>query len=445
MDQYLEKISKAEDFIKTDIWRIRLHNLPFARSFLIKQLRILILAVRGFDEDKCSLRASALTFNTLLAIVPVAAMAFGIAKGFGFEKVLEQQLIETFAGQQEVVTRVIDFARSLLENTRGGVIAGIGLILLFWSVVNVLGHIESSFNEIWEIQESRSFGRKFSDYLAIMLISTILLIMSSSVMVFITTQVKLITEKVALLGYFSPLISFVLKFLPYGLIWILFTIIYIIMPNTRVSFKSGLIAGIIAGTIYQLLQWAYIALQIGVARYNAIYGSFAALPLFLIWLHWSWLIVLFGAEISFANQNVSTYEFEPDSKKASPAFRKLLALQITHFLVKNFIKGDKPQTDEQISQKLEIPIRLVHQILYDLVESRVLVNTASDAFVESAYQPGIDPSRLTVKFVLDAMDEKGIDDIPVARNKELNSLTEALKAFSDAIESSPANKLLRDI
>jgi len=445
MDQYIEKLSKAGNFIKTDIWRIRISSLPFGRSFLIKQLRILILSIRGFDEDKCILRASALTFYTLLSIVPVAAMAFGIAKGFGFEKVLEKQLFEAFVGQQEVVTQVIEFARSLLENTKGGMIAFIGLVLLFWSVIKVLGHIEGSFNEIWEIKTPRSFGRKFSDYLSIMMISPVLVILSSSVTVFITTQIKLITEKIALLGFFSPLIFFALKFLPYCIIWILFTVIYIIMPNTRVSFKSGLISGIIAGTIYQLLQWAYIALQIGVARYNAIYGSFAALPLFLMWLHWSWLIVLFGAEISFANQNVDTYEFEPDSKKASPAFKKLLTLQISHFLVKNFIRGEKAQTDEQISHKLEIPIRLVHKILYDLLNSGILVNTATDAFKQSSYQPGIDPGRLTIKYVLDAIEKKGINSIPVAQTEEFKVLSDTLRAFDETIESLPENKLLKEI
>lgn len=445
MDQYIEKLSKAENFIKTDIWRIRISSLPFGRSFLLKQLRVLILSVRGFDEDKCILRASALTFYTLLSIVPVAAMAFGIAKGFGFEKVLEKQLFDAFAGQQEVVTQVIEFARSLLENTKGGMIAGIGLALLFWSVIKVLGHIEASFNEIWEIKTSRSFGRKFSDYLSIMMISPVLVIMSSSVTVFISTQIKLITEQIALLGFFSPLIFFLLKFLPYCIIWILFTMIYIIMPNTRVSFKSGLISGVIAGTIYQIVQGLYILSQIGVARYNAIYGSFAALPLFLIWLQLSWFIVLFGAEISFANQNVDTYEFEPDSKKASPAFKKLLTLQITHFLVKGFINGDKPQTDEQISRKLEIPIRLVHEILFDLLNSGILVNTATDTFKQSAYQPGIDPGRLTIKYVVDAIEKRGVNSIPVAQTEEFKVLADTLKAFDKTIESLPENKLLREI
>ncbi|HOO90878.1 MAG TPA: YihY/virulence factor BrkB family protein [Syntrophales bacterium] len=352
MQKTIRAVARFIEFIKGDIWRIRLKDLPRKRSFLIKQLRIFLLSLRGFDEDKCQLRASALTFYSLISIVPVAAMAFGIAKGFGFEKRLERQLLEQFQGQEEVITRVIDFAHSLLTNTKGGVIAGVGVILLFWAVIKVLGNIEASFNDIWGIREARSLGRKFSDYLSVMLLCPILLILSSSAAVFITTQVTLIVEKISLLGIFSPLISFLLKLLPYGIVWVLFSFLYIFMPNTKVNFRSGILAGIIAGTIYQIVQFGYIAFQVGAAKYNAIYGSFAALPLFLIWLQLSWLIVLFGAEFSFAHQNVDTYEFEPDSLKISGSFKRLLSLQIAHLLVSNFAEGEKPLTATQISHRL---------------------------------------------------------------------------------------------
>jgi len=221
-------IARFLAFIRVDIWRMRLADLPFGKSFLIRQLRIIILALRGYDEDRCLLRASSLTFYTLLSIVPIAAMFFGIAKGFGFEKRLEKELFEKFAGQEEILGQVISFSNSLLEQTKGGIIAGIGLLVLFWSVLKVLGHIEMALNDIWEIKEPRSWGRKFSDYLSIMLISPILVLMSGSVTVFITTQVEHITQRVALLGVFSPLISFLLKLVPYVLIWVLFTLPFFI-------------------------------------------------------------------------------------------------------------------------------------------------------------------------------------------------------------------------
>ena len=438
-------ISKIINFIKTDIWRMSLKNLPGTQSFFIKQIRIVLLVIRGFDENKCMLRASSLTFYSLLSIVPVAAMAFGIAKGFGFEKLLEEQLIERFPGQEEVLTQVVNVAHSLLENTRGGIIAGIGIALLFWAVIKVLGHIESSFNEIWEIKESRPFGRKFSDYLSIMLICPVLVIISGSTTVFITTQVILITEKVAMLGIFSPLIFLILKLLPYCLIWVLLTVTYILMPYTKVNFKSGLLAGIVAGTIYQIAQLGYINSQVFIAKYNAIYGSFAALPLFLIWLQISWLIVLFGAEISFAQQNVDTYEFEPDCLQIKPFFKKLLSLQIAHLLTKNFSKGNKALTAHEISHTLDAPIRLVNQILYELVESGLFSDTNTAEYKELAYQPARDINFFTVQYILEALEQRGTDNIPVAQTKELNTLSEALQTFSDTINKSPANILLKDI
>jgi len=440
-----DQISKFFNFIKVDIWRIRLADLPFGKSFLIKQLRIIILAIRGYDEDKCFFRASSLTFYTLLSIVPVAAMFFGIAKGFGFEKVLEKRIYENFPGQQEVLSQVLNFSNSLLQETRGGLIAGIGLAVLFWSILKVLNHIERSFNDIWEIKVGRSWGRKFGDYLSIMLISPIFIIMSGSLTVFITTQVEQITQRIALLGMFSPAISFLLKFIPYALIWALFTFLYIIMPNTKVNFKAGLLGGVVAGTIYQIAQWAYISFQVGAARYNAIYGSFAALPLFLMWVQISWWIVLFGAELSFANQNVDTYEYEPDCLKISPAYKRLLTLQIAHLLIKNFSNGKKPLTYSQISDHLSMPVRLVHNIIFDLVESGLVSETKTKSDKEFAYQPARDISTLTIKTILEALDQNGTDDIPVAKTEDYRALSEALQNFSDAMENSPANKLLKDI
>ena len=438
-------ISKFLNFIKTDIWRIRLKDLSRRKSFLIKQLRIILLALRGFDEDKCQLRASALTFFSLLSIVPFVAMGFGIAKGFGFEKLLQAQLLGRFPGQEEILSQVIGFAHSLLENTRGGMIAGVGVVVLFWTVIKVLGNVERSFNDIWGIKQPRKLGRKFSDYLSIMLICPILLIMSSSITVFITTQIKFITQKIYLLGAISPIIFFFVKLLPYSVIWILFTFIYIFMPNTKVNFKSGLLAGIVAGSIYELVQWAYVAFQVGVAKYNAIYGSFAALPLFLVWLQVSWLIILFGAEISFAHQNVEMYEFEPDALRVSYSFKKLLAVRAVHLLVKNFMKGEKPFTATAISQMLEIPIRLTRQIIYELTESGVISEVKTQEYKETAYQPARDIQSLSIKYVIDAMDQRGVDNIPISQSQELIDLLDSLQKFGNIIEKSPANKLLKDI
>ena len=442
-----EWISRAIQFVTVDIWRLRIEDLPFGKSFLVKQLRVFLLTLRGFVEDRCFSRASSLTFNTLLSIVPVAAILFGVAKGFGFEAKLKNELFDKFSGeaQQEVLWKVFDFAESMLQATRGGVIAGIGLVILFWSVINVLSNIEASFNDIWGIKQSRTWGRKFSDYLAIMILSPLFIMLSSSATVFITTKITLLTEQIKLLGMISPFIFLSLKLIPYVLLWILFTIIYVLMPNTRVNFKAGLLAGIIAGSIFQIVQWGYISFQVGTARYNAIYGSFAALPLFLMWVQISWWVVLFGAELSFAHQNVDTYEYEPDSRRVSPAFKKVLTLQIVHLLVKNFANGERPLTDTEICTRLKMPIRLVYIVLHDLIQSGVVSEIRTRQDQQFAYQPARDISTLSIKYVIDAIDQNGTNNIPVARTEEFVALSEAIDNFREEMEASPANKLLKDI
>jgi membrane protein len=440
-------ITRAIEFFTTDIWRARLEDLPFGKSFLIKQLRVIIITLRRFDEDKCFLRASSLTFYTLLSIVPVAAMLFGVAKGFGFERMFRKELLEGFPGeaQQEVMTKVIEFAESMLEATKGGLIAGIGLIVLFWSVIKVLGYIETSLNDIWEIKENRTWGRKFSDYLAVMVISPLLIIVSSSATVFITSQITQLTNQIKLLGMISPLIFLSFKLIPYVLIWILFSVIYILMPNTKVNLKAGIVSGIIAGTIFQIVQWAYISFQVGTAKYNAIYGSFAALPLFLFWVQISWWVVLLGAELSFAIQNAGTYEYKLDSSKISHTFKKLLTLRVAHLLIGNFARCETPLTDSQISMRLEMPIRLLHQILHDLVESGLFIETRTKDDSTFGYQPACDIKKLTISSIVEAIEHHGTEGIPIAQTEELTALSDSLKQFSHEMENSPANKLLKDI
>jgi membrane protein len=278
-----------------------------------------------------------------------------------------------------------------------------------------------------------------------MLVCPILLAISGSATIFVSSQLQTIVEKIPLLENLGPVFWLLLKVLPYLTIWIAFTFIFIFMPNTKVRFKSGLIAGIVAGTLFQLVQWAYVNFQVQITARYAIYGSFAALPLFLLWLQTSWLIVLFGAEVSFAHQNVETYEFEPDCLTVSHSFKTLLSLLITQRLVHRFCDGEKPGDASQLSHELEIPVRLVRQILYELSESGVLSEVGKGEDKELAYQPAIDIDKITVKFVIDRLEQQGTSSIPVTRSGELDKLTDSLRQFGELVEKSPANVLLKNL
>ena len=422
-----------------------LDDMPPIRAFFVRQLQILMLAFRGFQEDKVQLRASALTFYTLLSLVPVVAMAFGIAKGFGLEQYLEAELAKAFTGREEVMEWVLSFSQSLLEATRGGVMAGIGLVILFWTVMKVLGHIEHSFNDIWQIYQPRSFIRKFSDYFSMMLIAPFFIILANLFTVFLTTKITEITENIALFGFLSPILLLFVRLIPYMLIWMLFTILYLVMPNTKVNLYSALLAGIIAGTLFQLVQWGYIHFQVGVSRYNAIYGSFAALPLLLLWMQVSWLVVLFGAEISFANQNVEQYEFESESLNMSSYNRRIISIYITHLLVKNFENGVSPYTPRQISKELQIPIRLVREVLFELTEINIISTTKTMYIKETAYQPAIDINKITVKFLIDKLEHRGMDVLIARNSKEIDKIRDIMVSFNEKLKNSAENILIKEV
>ena len=440
-----DKFSASRQFLKSDIWRIHGRKLDRRKQLYINPLRILLLASRRFFDNKCELRASALTFYTLLSIVPVVAMAFGVAKGFGLEKILEAQLLAKLEGQPEVADRLLGFARTLLENTKGGAIAGVGVAVLFWSVIKVLGNIESALNDIWGIARARALGRKLADYLSVMIICPVLLIIASSVTLLVTTQITTMVEGLAFLGYAGGIIIILIKFLPYTVIWFLFTFMYVFMPNTKVQLKSAIWGGVLAGTIYQLTQFTYIKFQVGVSGYGAIYGSFAALPLFLVWLQLSWLIVLFGAEVSFAHQNVPAYEFAADCASLSHRFKRTVALFITHHCVKAFVQAQSAPTAEDIAQELEIPVRLVRSTLLELTEARILAEIRASDGEMVAYQPGCPLDQLTVTKVLAALDSHGADTLPLAESPSLDRLREITRKFDEILETAPANRKIQDL
>jgi membrane protein len=446
-DPVKEKVSfqRVIAFLKTGIWRIRQGNVSPVTWFLIRALRIILLTLRGFVENKCQLRASSLTFYSLLSIVPVMAMAFGVAKGFGFQNTLEREVGKVLSAHTEIAGQIMTFANSLLDNTKGGLVAGIGFAFLVWTVLKVLSNIEQSFNEIWGVQESRTWVRKVSDYLSLMFLLPVLFLVSSAATVIVAGQIQAIMGKVNLLGFIAPVIHILIRLLPLLVIWFMFTLLYIFMPNTHVRIRAALIAGIAAGTTYQMFQFLYVTFQIGVAKYNAIYGSFAALPLFLIWLQASWMIVLSGAELSFATQNVDTYEFEPDANQASPAFRKLLALRIVNLLVEHFSRGEKPLEEDYIAHELGIPIRLLRYLLHDLSEAGVITPVRMIQEKTQAYQPAFNTDEMTITTVLDSLETRGTDTLPVLESSELDQIRDLLETFREENRSSEANLLMKEI
>lgn len=432
-------------YLNETIWHTSLSDISKGRSFIIKQARIIVLAARGFMNDKVQLRASALTFYSLLSIIPIIAIAFAIAKGFGLDANLEDLVAKEFKSQPEVLNWLLNESKNALSETRGGYIAGIGVIILFWSVMSLLDQIENSFNHIWQIGSARPWHRKFTDYLTIMLIAPVFLILSSSTTVFVSIQLTDFISRAAILDFFKPVISFLVRFAPYLLAWIALTLLYIIFPNTKVKFGPAMVSGIIAGTALQVLQWLYIDLQFGITKLSAIYGSFAAIPLFILWLQSSWIIILLGAELSFANQNVSRYEFESESLNVSNYQKRALSIMIMHLIIRSFSIGDKPASAEKIAGELKIPVRLVREILQELNKVELVSVIHENEHTERLYQPAMDINKLTVSYIISKLDKKGTEHQIFVKSKEYIRVTEMLDKFDKLMSKSDQNILVKDL
>ena len=432
-------LARTIRFVTYDIWRITENEVSGLKEIYINIIKTVILAVRGFQSENLQTKASALTYSTLLSIVPLLAVLLGIAKGFGFQGTVRQELFDYFPGHEMELNKAFEFVESYLAQAQGGVIIGVGLILLFYTVINLISSVEDTFNDIWQIQKSRPWYRKISDYLALFLVLPVLMTASSGLSIFMSTLQN------SFLGqylFFTPLMELFLHIAPYIITTLAFTGLYVSLPNTKVRFVNGLVAGFIAGCAFQLFQFIYISGQIWVSKYNAIYGSFAA----LLWLQLSWLICLFGAELSYASQNVKKFSFERDSKSISRRYKDFLTLLIASLIIKRFVKGEKPYTADELSDAYRIPIRITTQILYLLTELNIIieVNYGNDDRV-AYYQPAIDVNKITVSYLLTRMDEYGSENFKIDTSKLFSKEWKALlKTREDMIKAND-NILLKDL
>lgn len=433
---------RVTHFLTHNLWRVRLDKLGKKQGFLVRQLRVFSLAINGFNEDKCLLKATALTYYTLFSIVPIIALAFAIAKGFGFEQTLQQDLLLKFQDQKDILTQAFVYADKMLANTKGGLIAGVGIVLLLWSIISLLNNIENSFNEIWEIKRGRTWTRKITDYLSIMLIGPIFIILSGGLTVWLKTGLDNVASNVEMI---SPATAVFLKIFAFALIWGMFIFLYVALPNTKVTFKGAAMGSLVAALLFEFLQWAYVSSQIGVASYNKIYGSFAALPLFLIWVQYSWFVVLFGAELTFAHQNVDHYELESDINNISDRYKRVIALMIANLVVKNFNEGKTALTAIEIAGRLDLPVRLARVVINEFTDTGVFNEVKMHNDKEIGYQPGISDSKLTVKFIIDKLDERGVNQLPIDDSRELETVNRLMKDMDEVLNTTKGNMLVKDL
>ena len=397
-----EKLIK---FITFGIWQDSVYQQLSIKNALAYVTRVIFILVNRYSADKISNKAAALTYSTLLSIVPILAILFGIARGFGFDNLLQQQIEQgVLGGATEATKYIFSFVDSYLSQTQGGVFLGVGLIALFWTFISLVDNMESIFNDIWYVKKNRSPYRKVTDYFSMLILMPILIIISGGLSIFMSTLFSGM-ESYALIG---PVMKFIIRLTPFALSWLMFTGLYIFMPNTKVKFVYALIAGILAGTMFQLFQYLYISGQVWVSKYNAIYGSFAALPLFLLWLQVSWTICILGAQLTHIMQNFKRYDNYKEVNNASYEYRNYIAVVLMSMICKQYSSGaDKPYSARLLSNLCHIPIQLTQQVLNEMTEAELLLMNAPDKSQEEIYLPASGCADITLAETIDKINTRG--------------------------------------
>lgn len=398
------EIQQLIHFFKTGIWQITRGDVSPLRYLMVNVMKKILLAVRFFTAKRVLTKASALTYSTLLAIVPILAVVFAIARGFGYSKYIEVWFRDALSSQPQTADIIIGFVNSYLVHTKSGIFLGIGLLFMLYTVLMLVSNIEEAFNEVWQVKKSRSVFRTFTDYLAMFFVFPILIVISSGISIFLATVADSMPDFLMLGSAVRTLIDLT----PYVLMSLLFIALYIFMPNTKVKLSSVIVPGILAGIAMQGLQFVYIHSQIFLSSYNAIYGSFAALPLFMLWMQISWTICLFGAELCYTNQNLDYYDYDANAGEISHRYRLMLCALLMSRICKRFAEGRKPYSVLELRKETNIPIRFVNDLLYELIDANLLIEVTSDEKgEESRFMPSEDLSNLTLGTMIDRLEARG--------------------------------------
>lgn len=425
-----------------DIWSIGKGDVSKMRFLFYSILKKLLLAIEFTTTKRITSAAAALTYSTLLAIVPIFAVVFGIARGFGYNKYIEEWFRESFSSQPQVSEIIIGFVNSYLVHTKSGLFLGIGLLFMLFTVIMLISNIERTFNDIWQVKKPRSMFRTITDYTSMLLLMPVVIVITSGISIFFATIFKQIEDTMVI----GSLAQFFLQLLPYVLMSGVFIALYLFMPNTKVKLSCALVPGILAGVAMQGLQLFYIHSQIWVSSYNAIYGSFAALPLFMLWIQISWLICLFGAELCYANQNMDDYAFKAKTEDLSHRYKMLLCLVLASCICRNFSEGGKPLSALKLKLATGIPIRIVNDLLYQLVQINILTEIpGGDKDGESLYQPAECITRLSVGTLIDRMEAQGKWSLTIDVKQLSSTAWKSIIAERNTYLNSQRKVLLKDL
>jgi membrane protein len=431
-----QRLQRIREFIQYDLWRqsdVAIHDPQ--KRLLYRTLQTIILVARGFKDKALNVRANSLSFSLLFAFVPLIAGVFAIARGFGFEELLREQLSTSFLAEANIAPVIIEWVDRYLETARDGIFLGIGLIVLIWAVYAFFNMLEHSFNNIWNVKQTRSFGRRLTNYMVVLLLVPIMIILTSGISIFLNS-----TQSLApVLQAIEPIRRVLLRIIPFVVASGVFTWIFIAIPNTKVRFLSALIPGVIMGILFQIVQMFSVYLVILFTRMSLVYGAFSAIPLILIWLHITCWLLLVGAELGFAIQNNDMFAYEKDLEAMSRRYKDYVMLYLLSEIVKRFEKGEVPQTAQEMAAHNQLPIRLVQQLLSRLEETNIVRRVYVEQAEDETFVPALDTRQITVEMVMGRISAQGTEEFLQHTPHEMQ---EFWQRYIKLIDSNPIDDIL---
>ena len=418
----MKKISKIVNFIRYDMWRrTNSEYSGFFQRLGYGIIRTIVLVVRGFTSKNLNDKAKSLTYSLIFAIVPILAMVVAVAKGFGVADVIEKQLNSSFLGETNLVPTIMAMVQRYLETAQGGVFIGVGILILLWAVYSFFQSVETAFNKIWNVQQSRSILRQVTTYIAIVVLIPVLIVCSAGINIFVHSAVEGATHYAQWHEFFH---TSGVKFLQFLMCWLLFTWMYVSIPNTKVRFMSALIPGVIMGTLFQLLQILSVYLIALLSRTSIVYGAFATIPILMTWLQYTSLLILIGAEMSYAIQNNEEFEYEHDLSRMSRRYKDFIMLYLLSTIIRRFEADEAPLTAHQLAIRDKLPIRLVNRLLSRLVETGILTEVTKEDSEERVYQPALDTHKISCGMVIRRIEAQGTEHFLQAPSAEMQAFWE---------------------
>lgn len=434
---------RVRKYLNDDIWRVYDEPGNFKERMKDAAGKIYIAGRLFFQKDLLFYAAS-LAFNTVLAVVPLVALFFAVSRGFGYSGIMEDLVRSLLSSQPDAADYIIRFANSYLTNARSSAIIGFGVVVMLYSVFSLINNVETVFDSIWNVKESRGFTRKLMNYLSMFFMLPITIVIISGINIAVYAYI----EKATSYEFLAPIVQTLIRLIPTVVMSVAFTVVYVSVPNTKVRIRTAIIPGILAAIFMQLLQQAYVIGQTFLTGYNAIYGSLAALPLFMLWVQFSWYIILYFAELNYTSQNHDFFELRMSKESLSDEKRLVVSAILLSLIFKRFRQGDNHYTAMEMKQETHLPLRLVQEILDDLCAVQILDMKNEKYGTMPTYYPYQDISNISLgtmveKLISHDMTDKRLNLKPILNKKTLARIAQARDLFLGSLREMRIEEITR--